>query len=240
MTPRRNSHELECDKCDALQCGVFSNIVGDDLASISTCKVTNLYKKGQTLFFQGNPPYGLYCISDGTVKVSKIGNDGKESIVRMAKGGHLIGHRSLFTEDYYTATATALEDSTICFIDKKFIFKAVETKPAIAISIINKLSRDLGAAEKKVASLFQKNVRERLAELLLCLKESYGKKGEDGSWEIGIKLTREEMASMIGVANETLIRFMTEFKDEEIITQKGKTIYVINEDKLIDFADLYY
>jgi CRP-like cAMP-binding protein len=237
---RRNGHDLECNNCEALACGVFSTIQGDDLLSISECKVTNLYKRGQTLFFQGNPPYGLYCISHGTVKVSKIGNDGKESIVRMAKKGDLIGHRSLFTEDYYTATATALEDSVICFIDKKFICKAIETKPAIAMSIINKLSRDLGSAEKKVASLFQKNVRERLAELLLCLKESYGKQGEKGSWEIGIKLTREEMASMIGVANETLIRFMTEFKDEEIITQKGKTIYIINEDKLIDFADLYY
>ncbi len=236
----KKDHNISCSECNAREKGIFCKLKELDLEEISKNKVTNIYKKGQTLFFQGNPPYGLYCMSTGKVKVSKIGNDGKESIVRIAVAGDILGHRSLFTHDFYTATATALETSTICFIDKKYIYKAIEQNPLVSMNIIEKLCKDLGIAEKKVASLFQKNVRERLAELLLLLKESYGIEEGENRWRLNIKLTREEMASMIGVANETLIRFMTEFKEEHLIEQQGKTIYVVDEPRLIEFADLYY
>lgn len=238
--PSKKEVQTNCLTCDSKEKGIFCHLQESDLEEISANKVTNIYKKGQTLFFQGNPPYGLYCMAKGKVKVSKIGNDGKESIVRIAVTGDVLGHRSLFTDEYYTATATAIEDSTICFIDKKYIIKSMKKNPVISFNIIEKLSRDLGAAEKKVASLFQKNVRERLAELLLLLKESYGIEESSGRWKLDIKLTREEMASMIGVANETLIRFMTEFKDEKLVEQEGKIIYIIDEQRLLEFADLYY
>ncbi len=237
---RQSKKSTDCESCSSKEKGVFCDLEKSDLEEVSDNKVTNFYKKGQTLFFQGNPPFGLYCIGEGKVKVSKIGNDGKESIVRVASDGDVLGHRSLFTEQYYTATATALEDSRICFIDKKFIMKAMQKHPSLSFNLISRLSRDLGSAEQKVASLFQKNVRERLAELILVLKESYGVSNEDGSFTLNIKLTREEMASMIGTASETLIRFMSEFKDDGLITQQGKTIIILDEEALVDLANLTY
>lgn len=97
----------------------------------------------------------------------------------------------------------------------------------------------MGSAENKLTSLHQKNVRERLAELLLSLKTTHGVK-ENGRWKIDLKLTREEMATMIGTANETLIRFMTEFKDAGIIEQEGKVIYIVNEEELLNWANIHY
>ncbi|MCO4793387.1 MAG: Crp/Fnr family transcriptional regulator [Bacteriovoracaceae bacterium] len=227
-----------CENCLSRMSGVFCDLENDDLATISGHKVTNVYKKGQNLFVQGNHPYGLYCVSKGNIKVSKVGADGKESIVRVVKGGDIIGHRSLFTDQNYTATATVMEDSTVCFLDKKFIMKAIQDLPSVAMNIIEKLSRDMGAAENKVSSFHQKNVRERLAELLLLLKESHGEATEDGKVKINIKLTREEMATMIGTANETLIRFISEFKDEGLIEQEGKFIVIKDEDALMEWADV--
>jgi CRP-like cAMP-binding protein len=206
---------------------------------VSQHKVTNTYKKGQVLFYQGNPPFGLYCINNGKIKVTKTGNDGKESIVRLAGGGDVLGHRSLFSNENYTATATAMEDTTVCFLDKKYIFQAIEEQPSIALNVIRKLSREMGSAEQKSAAMFQKNVRERLAELFLTLMKSYGVK-EGKRTRLDIKLTREEIASMIGTASETVIRFITEFRDEGLIEQEGKTIYVVNEEKLLEFANLNY
>ena len=238
--PAKKESSVECESCSSRSRGIFCSLEPQKATEISKNKVTNLYKRGQTLFFQGNPPFGLYCMQAGKVKISKIGNDGKESIIRIAVQGDILGHRGLFTGQYYSATATAIEDSVICFIDKKFILQEIANNPHISINIIQKLCRDLGAAEKKVASLFQKNVRERLAELLLSLKEDYGVPSANQSWRLDIKLTREEMASMIGVANETLIRFMTEFKDEKLVSQEGKIIYILDERRLAEFADLYY
>jgi CRP-like cAMP-binding protein len=209
------------------------------LAQVSDRKVMNVYKKGHTIFFQGNPPFGLYCIKSGKIKISKVGNDGKESIIRIAAEGDVLGHRSLFSEENYTATATVMEDATICFIDKKFIYKAIHDEPSVALNLIQKLSREMGSAEAKSASMSQKNVRERLAELFLMLRKSYGVV-EEKRIKLDIKLTREEIASMVGTANETVIRFISEFKDEGLIEQEGKTIYILDESRLVEFANLNY
>jgi CRP-like cAMP-binding protein len=231
---------LTCHDCPSRGQGIFCGLDSIELSDISEHKATNLYKKGQNLFVQGNHPFGIYCVSSGNIKLSKTGPDGKESIVRIVTAGDVLGHRSLFTEEFYAATATAMEDTRVCFIDKKFIMKVIQEKPSVSLEIIGKLSRDMGAAETKLTSLHQKNVRERLAELLLLLKESHGVKLEKDRWQINLKLTREEMATMIGTANETLIRFITEFKDEGLIEQEGKTIFITNEEKLIEWANVRY
>ena len=172
--------------------------------------------------------------------MTKVGADGKESIVRICQGGDILGHRSLFTEEQYTATATAMEESEVCFIDKKYILKMISDKPSVSLNIINKLSKDMGSAETKLSSFHQKNVRERLAELLIVLRKSHGVKMEDGKIKLDIKLTREEMATMIGTANETLIRFISEFKEEGLIEQSGKTIIIAKEEELSEWANLSY
>lgn len=235
-----NKSELphKCDECPSQGKGIFCELEGMALEDVSEHKVVNSYKKGQTLFVQGNPPYGMYCVSKGNIKVTQIGEDGKESIIRIATAGDVLGHRSIFTDQFYRATATAIEESHVCFLDKKYILKLVQKEPSVACNLIGKLGRDLGAAEHRISSLYQKNVRERLAELLLLLKESHGVQETDGSTRLNIKLTREEMASIIGTASETLIRFMSELKQQKLIGQKGKDIYIINEEGLLNFANI--
>jgi CRP-like cAMP-binding protein len=97
----------------------------------------------------------------------------------------------------------------------------------------------MGHAENQLTSMHQKNVRSRLAELLLSLKATHGVKEED-RWKINLKLTREEMATMIGTANETLIRFMSELKEDGVIEQEGKVIYIKDEDELFEIANIHY
>ena len=230
---------VDCEHCPSKGEGIFCELKMPELQNVSQHKVTNTYKKGQTLFVQGNHPYGLFCISKGNIKLTKVGPDGKESIVRIVTSGDILGHRSLFSEDNYAATATAMEDTEVCFIDKKFIIGVINNNPSVAMNIINKLSRDMGIAESKLTSLHQKNVRERLAELLLSLKLTHGTK-EGKRVKIDMKLTREEMATMIGTANETLIRFMTEFKEAGIIEQEGKVIFITDEEELLNWANINY
>jgi CRP-like cAMP-binding protein len=237
---KRSSLPSKCEHCPSLGRGIFCELKSKDLHDVSDHKVENTYKKGQTLFVQGNPPYGMYCISKGNIKVTQIGEDGKESIVRIATAGDVLGHRSIFTDQYYNATATSIEESHVCFIDKKYILKLVQEQPTVATNIISQLGRDLGAAENRISSFYQKNVRERLAELLLLLRESHGEKLLDKRIRLNIKLTREEMASIIGTASETLIRFMSELKQEGLIEQEGKTIFILDEKNLIDFANIAY
>jgi len=230
---------VNCENCSSRSKGIFCELENSAIKEVSENKVMNIYKKGHTIFHQGNPPFGLYCVNSGKIKISKIGNDGKESIIRIASEGDVLGHRSLFSDELYNATATILEDAAVCFIDRKFIYKAIQSHPAIAIQLIQKLSKEMGAAESMTASLSQKNVRERLAELFLMLKQSYGIK-EQNRTRLDIKLTRDELAAMIGTASETVIRFISEFKDEGILEQEGKVIFIKDEEKLIEFANIQF
>ncbi len=236
---KQSSLPHKCETCPSKGEGIFCDLADQGLAEVSQHKVVNSYKKGQTLFVQGNPPFGMYCISKGNIKVTQVGPDGKESIVRIATAGDVLGHRSLLTEQYYNATATALDEAHVCFLDKKYIMKLIQEEATVAGNIIGKLGRDLGAAESRISSFSQKNVRERLAELLLLLKESHGVETEKGTF-LDIKLTREEMASIIGTASETLIRFMSELKQEGLLAQEGKKIYITDEEALIEFAGVAY
>lgn len=231
---------ISCENCPSQEKGIFCDLEKASLNDVSHNKVMNLYKKGQTIFFQGNPPFGLYCIASGKIKVSKMGNDGKESIVRIASSGDVLGHRSLFSQDNYTATATVIEDAAVCFLDKNYIYSTLKKEPSVALNLIEKLSEGMGAAEKRNASMSNKNARERLAELLLSFCKSYGIEEKDGRIRLDIKLNRDEMASIVGTAHETIIRLISEFKEEGILEQEGKVIFIINQNKLLEFANLDY
>ncbi|MBT6325774.1 MAG: Crp/Fnr family transcriptional regulator [Bdellovibrionales bacterium] len=232
-----NNH---CDECPSKGEGIFCELEKASLDEVNRQKITNVFKKGQTLFVEGTPPYGLYCVSEGNIKVTKSGVNGKDSIVRIAKAGDVIGHRSIFTDQFYSATATAMEDTKVCFIDKKYILNLVKREPSVACNLVSKLGRDLGLSEEKVASFTQQNVFERLAKVLLLLKESHGKNLTDGKILIDINLTRDELASMVGTATETVIRFVSELKEENVISQDGKKIIINNEEKLLNFANTDY
>lgn len=226
-----------CDKKNLKGIGIFSTLNETELDNISKNGTTSAYKKGQTIFVQGNQPYGIYCIIKGNFKLTKIGADGKESIIKLVSNGDILGHRSLFANSIYSTTATAIDDTEVFFFERKYILSLIDQNISLAKNIINKLSIDMGIAETKLTSLHQKNVRERLAELLLNLKNSHGII-EGKNIKIDIKLSREEMAEMIGTAHETLIRILTEFKEANIIEQNSKMIYIKDENELTKWAHI--
>lgn len=235
----KNETQNYCDIEHLKLIGIFNNLPESELDSLTKNGVSSIYKKGQTLFVQGNHPYGIFCIKKGNVKLTKIGPDGKESIIRIVTNGDILGHRSLFAKSIYSTTATAIDEIEVYFFEKKYILNLIDNNTTLAKNFINKLSVDMGIAENKLTSLHQKNVRERLAELLLSLKNSHGVR-EGACVKIDLKLSREEMAEMIGTAHETLIRILTEFKDANIIEQNSKMIYIKNEDELINWAHIRY
>jgi CRP/FNR family transcriptional regulator len=216
---------------------VFCTLTDQQLANLSVEKSCNFYKKGQLVFFEGNRPTGLYCVSKGKVKVYQIGVEGKEQIIRLAKDGDILGYRSLISGEHYTASASVIDDATICFIPKKTFFDLLQTNSELSTRMMRLLSNDLKSAEKRITGLAQKPVRERLAETILMLKEFYGVDKENSS--IKASLSREDIANIVGTATETAIRVLSEFKSEKIIDLKGKKIQVINTEALMKAANVF-
>ena len=241
MMSNRQDAPSHCKDCSAYRNSLFCNLTSDALDSTSKNKVTNFYKKGTTLFFEGTPNYGLFEVCKGKIKISKLTSNGSCTIVDIASSGDTIGLNSILEHQLHSTSAEAVEDSVVCFFDKHYFANTVLKERPVVINIIDRLSKDIHNSTTRISSLSQKNVRERLAELMLSLSENYGKNDDElGSEKLDILLSRDEMASMIGVAKETLIRTLSEFKDEGLVTQKGKYLYLKNRAKLHEYANIQY
>lgn len=207
------------------------------LEEIDLSKTANRYKRKQVIFHEGYKPLGVYCINSGKVKVYKLGNTGKDQIVRLAKPGDILGYRAFVSGEYYTASATALEDSVICFIPRKNFFRILQSNSKMSMKMAKLLSANLKTAEDKITQLAQKTVRERLAETLLILNESFGVKSDQNT--LNVLLTREEISNIVGTATESIIRILADLKSEGIIDFDGKQIIILNRQGLIKIANTY-
>jgi CRP/FNR family transcriptional regulator, polysaccharide utilization system transcription regulator len=227
---------IDCAHCDKRQGSIFCQTRGDSLAEISDNKTCSIYKKGQVIFHEGGHPFGVYCVNKGKIKLSLLGDEGKEQIVRMAKDGDVLGYRSMLANERYNATATALEDSQVCFIPKEHFLHVLQSDNTLSFEMMKLLSSQLKEAEVKLTHLAQKPVRERLAETLLFLKETYGY--EDNSTQLSVQLTREEIANLVGTATETAIRLLSEFNKDGVVELTGKKISIKNFRELVRIANL--
>jgi CRP-like cAMP-binding protein len=236
MNNKNKACSTNCIDCPAWKDSIFKDLDEESLEQLSKNKVPNIYRKGQNLFMQGNPSFGLYCLGNGNVKVSIVNSVGKESIVRIASNGNIVGHRSLFAHQPYQAMGTSISETHACFIDKKYLLELVEKNVSVANHALFSLAQDLGVSEKKISSLSHQNVRERLAALILLLKDSHGVEQDDGIL-LNINLSREEMASLLGMASESLIRCISEFKEENLIRLEKKMIVILNLSKIQEITN---
>ncbi|MDN5202077.1 Crp/Fnr family transcriptional regulator [Fulvivirgaceae bacterium BMA10] len=233
-----NKHVLNqpsCANCDR-ENDLFCALNKSEKEHLSDTKRMNFYKKGQVIFYDNHFPYCLYCIHDGKVKVTKMGDQGKEQIVRLAGPGDLLGYRAVLSGEKYRGSAIAIEDSYICALSKDKFFELLENNPKLSINTIQLLTKDLRQSEQKLASVVQKTVKERLAETLLMLKERFGV--SSGGTILDVHLTRREIGDIAGMTTETVIRTLSDFNKEKIVRLNGKKIELLDIPRLALMANL--
>lgn len=234
---RRLKSEIpDCVNCLNKGNSIICSLSTDSKSTLTKGKGENFFKKGQVIFYEGNHVNGLFCVFDGKVKLSKMGESGKEQIVRFAKTGDILGYRSLLSNDSYKATATAMEDSWVCVISKEQFNKAMVNDSNLAVSILRLLSNDLKNAEHQLVNLSQKSVLERMSEAIILLDNNFGRE-EDGL-TLNVNLTRSELADIAGTTTETAIRTLAQLKEEGTIDLGEKKIRIIDLKNLIRIAGL--
>lgn len=237
MSTKKNI-KIPCALCPGKEHSLFEELSRDDLEALSMHKTCIRYKKGQTLFYEGTRPMGIFCINSGKVKVYKISSEGKEQILKLGKPGDFLGYRALISEEFYNSSATVIEEGAICYIPKSDFLEILHRNPTFFRKMAKQVAHELGVMEQKLVTIAQKSVRERLAATLLMLKETYGMEGDESNL-IDIALSREDLANIIGTATETVIRLLSDFKNQGLISLQGKKIKVMNSRGLIREADFY-
>ncbi len=225
-----------CGSCLTRHKTVFRHLFSEDINNIMSEKSCNYYKRGNIIFSEGNRGTGIFCVHKGIIKMFKTGVDGKEQIIRFAKPGHIIGYRSILSNEPACTTAKAIEDAILCFIPAKTLINLVHKNPDFSMELIKLSCKELGDANKFILDIAQKSVRERLAEVLLLLKETFGL---DENSTLQVALTREELANIVGTATESVIRLLSEFKADKLIELNGRHIKLLNIPKIYKISNIY-
>ncbi|PWH84695.1 Crp/Fnr family transcriptional regulator [Brumimicrobium oceani] len=225
-----------CENCEIKE-GFFCAFSKDVKKDIGLDKKHLSIKKGDHIFSQGTHPVGLYCLYKGKVKLTKIGKDGKEQILRFYKPGDIIGYRSLLNQEAYQVNAVAIEEVHICLILKQSFLDMVDNNRSFSKNIINLLGDDLKTAEQNIVGLSQKSVQERIAEALVLLINTYGFKSDGVT--IDVKLSRLEIANLAATTQESTIRTLAKMEREGYIVLSKKEIKVHDFKKLMSGTTLF-
>jgi len=214
-----------CTQCIVKRLNALRNLTHEELEIFSEHKTSILIKKGQNLMTEGNSINGLYCINQGKCKLTKLSTNGKEQIIKFIKGGDILGHRSILSDEPVGLNVTALEDMRVCFIPKGDVLDVIKENSQFSLSIMKNISHQLNEANSLISEMAQKPVKDRLATVILNLNDIFG---EDSEGFIDVILTREEIANTIGTATESAIRLLSNLKKEKLIDLKGKKIKILD------------
>jgi len=195
----------------------------ESLHAIEKARMVCRFKAGQTIFYSGNDPLGIFTIQSGVVKLEVASLSGATHTLRLVGPGGALGYRSLFANEPYHATAVALEDCELCFIPKADIMAVFKSHPELAMKLLEHVSKDLRMAEEKWMGQMDKGAPERIAEALLFLQEHFVHE----AW------TRRDIAQWAGTTPETVIRTLAQFEKEGLIDQTdGRNIRILSKDLL--------
>lgn len=229
---------LKCQDCPAWSSSVFSKLNPAELQDLYNNKTCQKYDLDSNFSEQDQAADEIYCISQGAAKVTWMSPDKKrKSIIRFAAVGDLLGYRCIFSNKKFRATASALMPTTACKIKKDYILKLISIQANFSLEILRRMGNEIAAAENHHHSFCHKNVRERIAEAIYQLGQKCGIKNSNGL-KLEIYLSRKDLSNWIGAAKESVIRCLSDFKKEGLISQEGDHLVIKDQEKLKTIAGI--
>lgn len=204
---------------------IFSNLNSEEMMEIGKITNSRKYKKGEMIYMAGDKGEKLFVIHKGKVKITRLSESGKEQVIRILGAGEFMGELSLFVHETLTDNGEALEDTTICIIDGNKLKKLMEKYPIISFKIIEELSNRLNKAEKLIENLGIHDVETRIVKSLFDLADEKG--------NILLSMSKGDLASYIGMSQETLSRKLSYFQEMNWINMIGhRKIEILDKESL--------
>lgn len=198
-----------------------------ELQKIIEERKSRQFKKNQVIYYEGDKGNNLYLVVSGSVKTIKLADDGRELMTGMYTADNYLGVQAILSNEVYSDTATALEDTSLCLIPKEQIETLISQYPEISREFIKILANDIREKEDQLLQLAYNSVRKRMAEALLRLHRQQTNESDNS-----FKISREDLAAMAGMATETVSRTLSDFKDENLIDKKGSVITILDLPRL--------
>ena len=203
------------------------NVLLKELVNASRVKV---YRKKQFIYQEGDSPLYVYYIKTGKVRRFLYYLDGRELSTDIHVADSFFGYGAVLRQEHYSDNAETLEDTELALIEKEQFFELLYRKPGIADKFIKWLSGNIKGKEDQLLAFAYDSVRKRVANALIRVAE----KTKNGSTDDAclIRISRDDLASLAGTANETISRMLADFKEEKLIAKEGNAIRIHSITKL--------
>jgi CRP-like cAMP-binding protein len=213
---------MQQGQCSLTECFLCRNCLPEWKEVVAIHKKTQKVRKGQALFEEGSRMEGMYFLIEGAFKVHMHWGS-KELILRFARAEDLLGHRGMSLSDTYPITATALQDSRVCFVPNPIWEATLKVNNKCTYELMRLYAGELRQAESRMRNLAHMDVKGRIAEALLVLKNVFG---ETDSGDLNINISRQDIASYAGTTYETVFKTFTEWTASGILLLSGKNIRI--------------
>lgn len=211
---------------------IFSDLEPEELKEVSNIYIPRKYKKGQIIFFEGDPGEAVYFVKEGKIKIYKSDPEGREYILHIFGPGNIFAETVLLGGEPYPANAEAVEDSVVGVIKNSDLEMLLKKNTDIAFKIIKVLSKRLRDSQENIKNLVFRDTYDRTACALHKMSLEHGIKTPQGI-EVEMPITRSELASIVGTSRETVTRMLSEMKRKGIIDMDRQKIIIKNERELM-------
>jgi len=181
------------------------------------------FESGAIIFSEKKSLNGIYCIQEGLCQIGKNCSNGRNQIIELLSSGTLLGIRSILCEDRTNLMAKAILPVRGRYLPKKIFFDLMNANPLFSLRVTMALASYLKRSDNKIVSFGQKTMYQRVAEIVLELPQYFK---PDSNGYIELKLTREDMANLAGIATESLIRILSCYKQKKWIALVGKRLKI--------------
>jgi CRP/FNR family transcriptional regulator, cyclic AMP receptor protein len=214
-----------CLSCPVRGEHLFCNLSMQAAQRLNEIKSTAVYPKGAMLFIEGQQPRGVFVLCAGKAKLSTSSRDGKTIITKISDSGDILGLNAVISNRPYEVTTEMMEPGQANFIPRDCFLQMLKDFPEVAVRVAQQLSRNYYTAYEEIRTLgLAASPSEKFAKLLLSW--SIKTTQEDGSSQVKMTLTHEEIAEIIGTTRETVSRLFSEFKKKQLMQLKGATLVI--------------
>ncbi len=210
---------------------IFNTLNKDEAKEIQPYLLSERFKKKEVIFSEGDTSEWFYIVIKGKVKITKLSMEGKEIILEIISPMDFFGGIAVIRGFPYPANAVAMEDTEVLKISRNNLLKIMDRFPNFMYSITASIGDRIKDSHEMIKSIALEKVESRIASLLIKLSQKAGEKTPDGI-VINIKLTKQDIAEMVGTTVETSIRTMSKFSKSGLISSKAGKIVIREIEKL--------
>jgi len=228
----KNTKISSCIDCPSRDSAEWKVLGECELASIDRSKRVATYEPGETLFSQGDPGNGVYCIKSGLIGLRRVDVNGNSVLLRLSTAGSTVGYRTFLTKQAHANSAEVLTTSVACYIARPQIETLLKSNPLLGERFLQHFTDDAIQIENDYVRSMTMGMKSRFMHLMLVFYQRFGYEDNDGTAIVELPVKRSELAELVGVRPESISRLIDKLETDKIMRFKDRKV------RIADIADI--